>query len=48
MMVVKGMSFALLNPTKEVLYQVRRSMVHSRCWTSESMRWHTYNYCCYR
>lgn len=22
MMVVKGMSFALLNPTKEVLYQV--------------------------
>jgi hypothetical protein len=34
MMVVKGMSFALLNPTKEVLYQVRCGMVHSRCWTS--------------
>jgi len=31
MMVIKGMSYALLNPTKEILYQMTGSNVKFKC-----------------
>lgn len=31
MMVIKGMSYALLNPTKEILYQVRSYSLRDLC-----------------